>query len=42
MVSLTLENEVRQDLSLPWVVCDYEDVFPNELPGLSRDVDFTI
>ena len=41
---LTLENEVRQDLSLPRVVCEYEDVFPDELPGLPpyRDVDFTI
>ena len=35
---------MRQDLDLPWVVCEYEDVFPNELPGLppSRDVDFCI
>ena len=26
------------------MVCDYEDVFPDELPGLHpyRDVDFTI
>ena len=42
--SLTLENEVRQDLSLPRVVCKYEDVFPNELSGLPphRDVDFVI
>ena len=44
LVSLTLENEARQDLSLPWVVCEYEDVFPDELPGLlpHRDVDFVI
>ena len=43
LTSLTLENEVRQDLSLPRVVCEY-DVFPNELPGLPphRDVDFVI
>ena len=27
MASLTLEDEVRQDLSLPRVVCEYEDVF---------------
>ena len=42
--SLTLEDKTRQDLSLPWVVCEYEDVFPDELPGLPlyRDVDFTI
>ena len=41
---LTLEDEVRQDVSLPRVVCDYEDVFLNKLPGLplSRDVDFCI
>ena len=34
LASLTLEDEVRQDLDLPWVVCEYEDVFPDELPGL--------
>ena len=30
--------------SLPWAVCEYEDVFSNELPELPRyrDVDFTI
>ena len=41
---LTLEDEVRQDLSLPRVVCEYEDVFLNEIPGLPphRDVDFVI
>ena len=35
---------MRQDMSLPRVVCEYEDVFPNELPGLPppRDVDFLI
>ena len=39
-----LEDEVRQDLGLPRVVCEYEDVFPDELPGLPphRDVDFII
>ena len=44
LAGLTLENEVRQDLSLPWVVCEYEDVFPDELLGLPpyRNVDFTI
>ena len=44
LVSLTLKDEVRQDTSLPRVVCEYEDVFPDELPGLPppRDVDFCI
>ena len=34
LVSLTLGDEVRPDLDLPRVVCEYEDVFINELPGL--------
>ena len=44
LASLTLEDEARQELSLPRVVCEYENVFPDELPGLPlyRDVDFTI
>ena len=44
VASLTLEDEVRQDVSLPRVVCEYKDVFPDELPGLppSRAVDFCI
>ena len=44
LASLTLEDEVRQDLDLPQVVCEYEDVFLDELPGLppQRDVDFCI
>ena len=44
LVSLTLEDEERSDLDLPRVVCEYVDVFPNELPGLPphRDVDFGI
>ena len=35
---------MRPDLDLPRVVCEYEDVFPNELPGLPshRIVDFGI
>ena len=35
---------MRQDLGLPRVVCEYEGVFPDELPGLSlhRDVYFVI
>ena len=40
LASLTLEDEERQDLDLPRVVCKYEDVFPG-LP-LQRDVDFCI
>ena len=44
LVSLTLEDEVRQDMSLPRVVCKYEDVFSDELSKLPplRDVDFCI
>ena len=44
LASLTLEGEVRPDLDLPRVICVYEDVFLDELPGLPpyRDVDFTI
>ena len=44
LVSLTLKDEAEQGLSLPRVVCEFEDVFPNELPGLPlmRDVDFVI
>ena len=44
LASLTLEDEVRQDVSLPRVVCEYEDVFTDDLPRLppSRDVDFCI
>ena len=44
LASLTLEDEVRPDFNLPRVVCEYEDVFPNELPGLppQRVVDFSI
>ena len=25
---------MRQELGLPWIVCDYEDVFQEELLGL--------
>ena len=44
LASLTLEDEARQKLSLARVVCEYEDVFSDKLPGLPpyRDVDFTI
>ena len=35
---------MRQDLSLPLVVCEYEDVFPDELLRLPphENVDFVI
>ena len=43
-MSPTLEDKVRPDLDLPRVVCEYEDVFPDELLGLppQRVVDFCI
>ena len=44
LASLTLEDEGRQNLSLPQVVWEYENIFSDELSGLPlhRDVDFTI
>ena len=44
LASLTLEDEERPDLDLPRVVCEYVDVFPDELPGLppQRVIDFGI
>ena len=44
LASLTLKDEVRPELDLPRVVCEYEDVFLDELPGLppQRVVDFGI
>ena len=44
LASLTLEDEERQDLDLPRVVCEYGDVFLDELPGLppQRLIDFGI
>ena len=44
LASLTLEDEEREDFILPRVVCEYEDVFPDELSGLPpyKDVDFVI
>ena len=44
LASLTLEDEVRLDLDLPRLVCEYEDVFPDELPRMRphRVVDFGI
>ena len=44
LASLTLEDEARQKVGLPLVVCEYEDVFLDELSRSPpwRDVDFTI
>ena len=44
LASLAMEDEARHDLDLPWVVCEYEDVFLDELLGLpsQRDVNFCI
>ena len=44
LASLTLGDEVRPDLDLPRVVCEYEDIFPDKLPRLppQRVVDFGI
>ena len=44
LASLTLEDEARQDLGLPRVVYEYEDVFMDELSRLPPhgDVDFNI
>ena len=44
LANLTQGDEVRQDMSLPRVVYEYEDVFPDELPRLPplRDIDFRI
>ena len=44
LASLTLEDKDRPDLGLPRIVCDYVDVFPDELPRLppQRVVDFDI
>ena len=44
LASLTLEDEVREDLGLSRVVCEYEDIFLDEISGLppDRDVDFVI
>ena len=44
LASLTLEDEARQELGLPRIVFEYEDVFLEELPSLPmyRDVDFVI
>ena len=36
LVNLTLKDEARQESGLPRVVCEYEDVFMDELPGLPQ------
>ena len=35
LASLTLEDEVRQDMSLPRVVCEYKDVFSGRATGIT-------
>ena len=44
LASLTLENKARHELGLPRTVCEYEEIFSDELPRLPphRDVYFTI
>ena len=44
LASLVLEDKEIPDLDLPRVICEYVDVFPDELPGLppQRVVDFSI
>ncbi|XP_058219911.1 uncharacterized protein LOC131330379 [Rhododendron vialii] len=44
LASLKLKEIDRMELGLPHIVCEYEDVFPDELPGLPphRDLDFMI
>ena len=44
LANLNLEDEMRQDLGLPQVICEYEDVFQDELSRLAphSDVDFVI
>ena len=44
LASLTLKDEMRQDLGLPRLVCEYEDVFLDELRvlPLHKDVYFVI
>ena len=44
LASLTLEDEMRPNLDLPRVVCENEDTFLDELPGLppQRVIDFGI
>ena len=37
LASLTLEDEERPDLDIPQVVCEYTDVFPDELSGFPPD-----
>ena len=39
--SLSLENKARHELGLPQAVCEYEDIFPDELPRLPPHRDKT-
>ena len=34
LASLTLKDEARQELGLPRTICEYEDIFLDELLGL--------
>ena len=34
VASLALQDQARQDLDMPLVVCEYGDVFSDELPRL--------
>ena len=44
LASLTLEDQARQNLGLPRTVCEYNDIFSEELLELrlQSDVEFTI
>ncbi|GFS28968.1 hypothetical protein Acr_00g0004810 [Actinidia rufa] len=44
LASLTLDEDLSTRGELPRVVCDFPDIFPEELPGLppKREVEFTI
>ncbi|GFY90854.1 hypothetical protein Acr_07g0010500 [Actinidia rufa] len=44
LASLTLDEDLSTRGELPRVVCDFPDIFPEELPGLppEREVEFTI
>ncbi|GFZ09844.1 hypothetical protein Acr_21g0004430 [Actinidia rufa] len=44
LASLTLDEDLSTRGELPRVVCDFLDIFPEELPGLppEREVEFTI
>ncbi|XP_058189218.1 uncharacterized protein LOC131306809 [Rhododendron vialii] len=44
LASLQMEETDRMELGLPHIVCEYADVFPEELSGLppQREIDFSI